>query len=103
MCGPMWNGQLLAWGHEGMCHGNPLLHHAQVSSYDVLKPPVRVMQGDKQDMLQLLGLPTCAWVAGCHGKVWAGRDTEACASHNEGRSFWGSFRSLGLSMGEGVS
>lgn len=55
--GPIWDGQLLAHGHEDACHGNPLLHQFQVGVHGVSQPLARVILADKQDLLQILGLP----------------------------------------------
>lgn len=76
--GHMQDGRLMASEHEGTCHGNLLLYQMQVGSHDVLQPPVKVTQSNKQDMLQLLGFPAWAPTLWGMGKP---RHRGRCKSH----------------------
>lgn len=72
---PKQDGWLLAMGQEAASYGDQLLDPVQMTMHDVMQPPTRVVKGDKQHMLQLMGLQAQAWVVGCHGGVWTGWDT----------------------------
>lgn len=73
---------LVTCEHECAFHAEPLSHQVQLGIYDIPQLLVRFKQGDQQDIPQFLGFRAWVQAVGCHSRVQAGQDMEACASHN---------------------